>query len=212
MGLLQLAVMLPCGEDVYKRQPADGPGPPPERPGPGGCPPPPGAWGSPPPRRPPPPSPGPPGRGAVSYTHLLIRGADFSCAQSTAQAARDHEKITVLPHTQVEEVGGDDEMCIRDRAVPIPGPCPDRVSIQTMTTMLMGYKRPDYLAKIGRLPTSEATIDMLEDAIEMCIRDRAGGGGPPAPPGLGRAQPGDPRPPHGPGADRGPPAPDRRPL
>ena len=54
----------------------------------------------------------------------------------------------------------------RGRAVPIPGPCPDRVSIQTMTTMLMGYKRPDYLAKIGRLPTSEATIDMLEDAIE----------------------------------------------
>lgn len=53
------------------------------------------------------------------------------------------------------------------RAVPIPGPCPDRVSIQTMTTMLMGYKRPDYLAKIGRLPTSEATIDMLEDAIEQ---------------------------------------------
>ena len=33
--------------------------------------------------------------------------------------------------------------------------------------MLMGYKRPDYLAKIGRLPTSEATIDMLEDAIEQ---------------------------------------------
>ena len=55
----------------------------------------------------------------------------------------------------------------RGRAVPIPGPCPDRVSIQTMTTMLMGYKRPDYLAKIGRLPTSEATIDMLEDAIEQ---------------------------------------------
>lgn len=55
----------------------------------------------------------------------------------------------------------------RGRAVPIPGPCPDRVSIQTMTTMLMGYKRPDYLAKIVRLPTSEATIDMLEDAIEQ---------------------------------------------
>ena len=41
---------------------------------------------------------------------ILIRGADFSCAQSTAQAARDHEKITVLPHTQVEEVGGDDAL------------------------------------------------------------------------------------------------------
>ena len=41
------------------------------------------------------------------------------------------------------------------------------LDIQTLSAMLMGYKRPDYLAKIGRLPTSEATIDMLEDAIEQ---------------------------------------------
>lgn len=43
----------------------------------------------------------------------------------------------------------------------------DKISIQTMTTMLLGYKRPDYLAKIGRLQASGATIDMLEDAIEQ---------------------------------------------
>lgn len=49
----------------------------------------------------------------------------------------------------------------------IPGPCPDSISIQTMTTMLMGYKRPDYLAKIGRIHASEASIDMLEDSIEQ---------------------------------------------
>ena len=36
-----------------------------------------------------------------------------------------------------------------------------------MTTMLMGYKRPDYLARIGHLNADEATIDMLEDAIEQ---------------------------------------------
>lgn len=36
-----------------------------------------------------------------------------------------------------------------------------------MTTMLMGYKRPDYLAKIARLNADEATIDMLEDTIEQ---------------------------------------------
>ena len=29
------------------------------------------------------------------------------------------------------------------------------------------YKRPDYLAKIGRLNADEATIDMLEDTIEQ---------------------------------------------
>ena len=49
----------------------------------------------------------------------------------------------------------------------IAEPCADQISIQTMTTMLMGYKRPDYLAKIGRLNADEATIDMLEDTIEQ---------------------------------------------
>ena len=41
------------------------------------------------------------------------------------------------------------------------------INIQTMTTMLMGYKRPEYLAKIGRIKASEWTIDMLDDAIEQ---------------------------------------------
>ena len=43
----------------------------------------------------------------------------------------------------------------------------DRIDIQTMTTMLLGYKRPDYLYKIGRLVCSSETLDMLEDAIEQ---------------------------------------------
>lgn len=43
----------------------------------------------------------------------------------------------------------------------------DRIDIQTMTTMLLGYKRPDYLYKIGRLLCSMETLDMLEDAIEQ---------------------------------------------
>lgn len=45
--------------------------------------------------------------------------------------------------------------------------CKDEISIQTMTTMLMGYKRPDYLAKIGRIKANDKIIDMLEDAIEQ---------------------------------------------
>jgi predicted acetyltransferase len=42
-----------------------------------------------------------------------------------------------------------------------------RINIQTMTTMLLGYKRPDYLHKIGRISCSPETVDMLEDAIEQ---------------------------------------------
>lgn len=43
----------------------------------------------------------------------------------------------------------------------------DRIDIQTMATMLLGYKRPDYLRKIGRISCSPETVDMLEDAIEQ---------------------------------------------
>ena len=41
------------------------------------------------------------------HVTILIRGDDFSCAQSTADAARNHEKITILTNTVVEEVSGD---------------------------------------------------------------------------------------------------------
>lgn len=41
------------------------------------------------------------------------------------------------------------------------------IDIQTMTTMLLGYKRPDYLHKIGRLQCSDDIVDLLEDAIEQ---------------------------------------------
>jgi predicted acetyltransferase len=38
--------------------------------------------------------------------------------------------------------------------------------IQTLTTMLLGYKRPSYLATIGRLASDEQTVKILEDLIE----------------------------------------------
>ena len=38
---------------------------------------------------------------------ILIRGDDFSCAKSAADAARNHEKITVLTNTEVVEAAGD---------------------------------------------------------------------------------------------------------
>lgn len=41
------------------------------------------------------------------HVTVLIRKDDFSCAAAMAEAARNHEKITVLTHTEVEEVTGD---------------------------------------------------------------------------------------------------------
>lgn len=63
-------------------------------------------------------------------------------------------------HLKIDENG-------KGEAVKISEKSGDTISIQTMTTMLMGYKRPDYLARIGRISASEAIIDMLEDSIEQ---------------------------------------------
>jgi thioredoxin reductase (NADPH) len=41
------------------------------------------------------------------HVTILIRGPDFSCARATADAARSHEKITVLVNTELEEANGD---------------------------------------------------------------------------------------------------------
>ena len=43
----------------------------------------------------------------ASHVTVLIRGDGFSCAPSAAGPALNHEKITVLPHTRIEEVSGE---------------------------------------------------------------------------------------------------------
>ncbi len=40
------------------------------------------------------------------------------------------------------------------------------LDVQTLTTMLLGYKRPSYLATIGRLVSDEQTVEILENLIE----------------------------------------------
>ena len=43
----------------------------------------------------------------ANHVHILVRSEDFTCAQSVADAARSHPKITVLTNTEVESVHGD---------------------------------------------------------------------------------------------------------
>lgn len=43
----------------------------------------------------------------AKHVTILIRGEDFSCAKATADAARNHEKITILTNVQVKEAAGD---------------------------------------------------------------------------------------------------------
>lgn len=43
----------------------------------------------------------------ASHVTILMRGADFSCAEAVAEQARNHEKISVITDTMVEEVRGE---------------------------------------------------------------------------------------------------------
>ena len=43
----------------------------------------------------------------ASHVTILIRGDDFTCAETTAQAAKDHPKITIKTNTEVSYVTGD---------------------------------------------------------------------------------------------------------
>lgn len=43
----------------------------------------------------------------AKHVTILIREEDFTCAKSTADAARNHEKITVITNVQVKEAAGD---------------------------------------------------------------------------------------------------------
>lgn len=44
------------------------------------------------------------------HVNILFRKDDFSCAAATAEAAKNHEKITVIPNTVVEEVYGESSL------------------------------------------------------------------------------------------------------
>ncbi|MBQ4283630.1 MAG: FAD-dependent oxidoreductase [Lachnospira sp.] len=44
----------------------------------------------------------------ASHVTIIMRGEDFSCAEAVAEQARNHEKISVITNTVVEEVKGDD--------------------------------------------------------------------------------------------------------
>lgn len=46
----------------------------------------------------------------AKHVTVLVRGADFTCAAAVAQDAKNHEKITVLYHTEIQSVSGDDAL------------------------------------------------------------------------------------------------------
>lgn len=46
----------------------------------------------------------------ATHVTILMRGDDFTCAQSIADAAKNHDKISVITNTEVEAVSGDTKL------------------------------------------------------------------------------------------------------
>lgn len=46
----------------------------------------------------------------ASHVTIMMRGDDFSCAESACEGARTNPKITIMPNTEVDEVGGDSKL------------------------------------------------------------------------------------------------------
>ena len=46
----------------------------------------------------------------AKHVTILLRKDDFSCAESVAEQAKRHPKITILPHTVMEEVSGEQRL------------------------------------------------------------------------------------------------------
>lgn len=90
----------------------------------------------------------------AKHVTILIRGDDFKCAKSTADAARNHEKITVITNTSVQSVSGDSAL----RAIRYQN---------TKTGEVTEYKAPDgedfgVFVFAGYEPATELVKDLVK--------------------------------------------------
>lgn len=103
------------------------------------------------------------------YMARIVDFAEFVARYPFKSSSQEREWKFVLSDPIMECNQGTFLLQIDKRgagtATIISDQCKDAINIQTMTTMLMGYKRPDYLARIGRIKAEEPTIELLEDAI-----------------------------------------------
>lgn len=117
------------------------------------------------------------------HVTILIREPDFTCAQATAEAARGHEKITVLTDTQVEEVGGEDRLRFiryrNDRTGEVTeyhAPESDTFGVfvfagyEPATELVQGIAERDEQGYILTDRSQKTTADGLYAAGDVCVK------------------------------------------
>lgn len=88
------------------------------------------------------------------HVTILIRKEDFSCAKSVADQARNHEKITVLTNTVLEEVSGDQGLNYARYKNTATGQVTEYRSLQGETFGVFVFA--------GYAPATELVRDLLE--------------------------------------------------
>ena len=119
----------------------------------------------------------------AKHVNILFRKADFSCAAATAEAAKNHEKITVIPNIVVEEVYGDSALRgIRykniktEEVYEYKAEAGDNIGVfvfagyQPATSLIKGIVELDESGYIVTDRVQKTNIDGIYAAGDVCIK------------------------------------------
>ena len=119
----------------------------------------------------------------AKHVNILFRKDDFSCAAATAEAAKNHEKITVIPNTVVEEVYGDSALrSIRYKNIKTEevheykAEAGDNIGVfvfagyQPATSLVKGIVELDESGYIVTDRVQKTNIDGIYAAGDVCIK------------------------------------------
>lgn len=105
------------------------------------------------------------------HVTVLIRRDDFSCAASVADRAKNHKKITILPHTVLEEVSGQNGLSYARYKNTVTGEvtevqCPAGESFGVF--VLAGYA-PDTTVVEGAVELNEQGYIVTDAALKTSV-------------------------------------------
>ena len=115
------------------------------------------------------------------HVTVLIRKEDFSCAASVAEKAKNHEKITVLPHTVMEEVSGENGLTYARYRNTATAEVTEYKSEETFGVFVFAGYAPDTEILKGKVElneqgyivtdqTQKTSIDGVYAAGDVCIK------------------------------------------
>ena len=115
------------------------------------------------------------------HVTIMIRKDDFSCAVSVAEQAKNHEKITVLTNTVMEEVSGDNGLTYARYKNTATGEVTEYRSEETFGVFVFAGYAPATEAVKGIVelneqgyivtdPTQKTSVDGVYGAGDVCIK------------------------------------------